>query len=293
MVLDKEWIPTGGSEGILFIHGLYHDLNDALKRFGQFLALGNFPKHIRPFVFNWPSATSPLLYWCAHNQASDNDTHRDFKRFLKCLEVAGIKILHIMCHSLGARFFLRSFATTKSIFSRQPGAFLGSMLSDESEEEHQFPRAQPSGINTEPVNDRRIELRNLIFLNPEYEFSTFVHDYDDVKPYTQNITLYADSRDIAVKASGTLTRQKNFGIASIKSGFLGGKIDMDVVDTSDLDRNMNSQFHGYFNINRVMVDDLWELIVTSKRASERTSRLKRSNTGVYRFTLLPSSVVAI
>ena len=67
---------------------------------------------------------------------------------------------------------------------------------------------------------------------------------------------------------------------------------VDIIDTSDLDRNMNSQFHGYFNINRMMVDDLYELIVTSKRAEQRTSRLT-SYGGVYRFTLVPSSVVMI
>jgi hypothetical protein len=37
---------------------------------------------------------------------------------------------------------------------------------------------------------------------------------------------------------------------------------------------MNDDFHGYFNINRAMVDDLYELIVTRKRAEERSSRLK-------------------
>lgn len=29
---------------------------------------------------------------------------------------------------------------------------------------------------------------------------------------------------------------------------IGGEIDM--IDTMDLDRNMDEQFHGYFNINR-------------------------------------------
>src|SRR5438128_886381 len=82
--------------------------------------------------------------------------------------------------------------------------------------------------------------------------------------------------------------------------------DIDIIDPSDLDRNMNSQFHGYFNINRMMVDDLWELIVTNKRAEQRTSRLKKyfkiryliiniifRYGNVYRFTLVPSSVVMV
>jgi hypothetical protein len=41
----------------------------------------------------------------------------------------------------------------------------------------------------------------------------------------------------------------------------GNPLDVDIIDTGDLDSNVNGQFHGYFNINRVMVDDLYDLIV--------------------------------
>ncbi len=72
----------------------------------------------------------------------------------------------------------------------------------------------------------------------------------------------------------------------------GNLLDIDLIDTSDLDRNTNSSFHSFFNVNRLMVDDLHELIVTGKRAAERTSRLKKWSQ-VYRFTILPSSVVMV
>jgi hypothetical protein len=49
---------------------------------------------------------------------------------------------------------------------------------------------------------------------------------------------------------------------------------------------------GYFNINRVMVDDLHELILTRKRAEERVSRLKPHN-GIFRFSIVPSSVLVV
>ena len=62
--------------------------------------------------------------------------------------------------------------------------------------------------------------------------------------------------------------------------------------TGDLDSNMSERHHSFFNINRLMVDDLYDLIVTGKRAEERTSRLKATGR-VYRFTILPSSVVMV
>lgn len=51
--LDDGWASTSGSEGLLFIHGVNHSLKDSLKRFAQLLALGQFPRHIKPFVFSW------------------------------------------------------------------------------------------------------------------------------------------------------------------------------------------------------------------------------------------------
>jgi len=69
-------------------------------------------------------------------------------------------------------------------------------------------------------------------------------------------------------------------------------LDLDIIDTGDLDSNMSERHHSFFNINRLMVDDLYDLIVTGKRAEERTSRLKATGK-VYRFTILPSSVVMV
>ncbi len=70
----------------------------------------------------------------------------------------------------------------------------------------------------------------------------------------------------------------------------GNPLDIDVIDTGDLDRNTNSMFHSFFNINKLMVDDLSELLCTGKRAEQRTSRLRKSS-HVFRFAILPSSVV--
>lgn len=59
---------------------------------------------------------------------------------------------------------------------------------------------------------------------------------------------------------------------------------------TNVPRNMNEDFHGYFNINNTMVDDLYELIVTRKRAEERTSRLKLNGGITPNFTALNSWV---
>ncbi|KAI9007233.1 hypothetical protein BC832DRAFT_591817 [Gaertneriomyces semiglobifer] len=69
--------------------------------------------------------------------------------------------------------------------------------------------------------------------------------------------------------------------------------DMDTIDTSLLDVNIHSMRHNYFNLNRIFVDDLLDIMVHRKRASERTTRLANAVQGglVYQFLCAPSYVV--
>jgi esterase/lipase superfamily enzyme len=73
--LDKQWRAQSSDEALLFIHGVDHTTKDACKRMAQFLALGQFPAHIKPFVFSWPSSQNFLYYFCAANLASDSNVH--------------------------------------------------------------------------------------------------------------------------------------------------------------------------------------------------------------------------
>lgn len=42
-------------EALVFLHGYNCPLDYGLMRLAQLLALGNFPTHIHPFVFSWPT----------------------------------------------------------------------------------------------------------------------------------------------------------------------------------------------------------------------------------------------
>eukprot|EP01127_Copromyxa_protea_P010768 TRINITY_DN2658_c0_g1_i1.p1 TRINITY_DN2658_c0_g1~~TRINITY_DN2658_c0_g1_i1.p1 ORF type:complete len:654 (+),score=83.85 TRINITY_DN2658_c0_g1_i1:391-2352(+) len=297
--LDSEWKPVGETEALLFIHGFYHNLDDSLKRFGQFLALGHFPPYMKPFVFNWPASTNPLMFFCASSLASDNNTHRDLKKFIGMMRHAGIKTLHVMCHSMGSRFFLRSWPILRSLFARRP------VLDNDSFSDYSALSSLGSYGNYgnhgpfqgNSLNPDSMVLQSLTFLNPEYELDTFLNDYIDVRMFCSQVTIYSDSRDEALKLAYSLTQQRQLGMSVFNKQDIAKEYninldELDVVDTGDLDRNMNDDFHGYFNINKTMVEDLYELIVTRKRAEERTSRLKLNN-GIYRFTIVPSSVVQV
>jgi len=183
---------------------------------------------------------------------------------------------------MGSRFFLRSFPAIKSVFKKR----IPRPTEHESTTDYET-------YGTYSQYSKAINLQNLILMNPDYETETFMNDYLDLQHYVANISVYADSRDGALVLANRMTGKASLGLSLVgKSPSHQGQHDLDIIDTSDLDRNMSSQFHGYFNINRMMVDDLYELIVTGKRAGQRTSRLKPYG-NLHRFTLVPSSVLAV
>jgi esterase/lipase superfamily enzyme len=172
LTVDRQWMATAAShstEALLFIHGVDHNVDDVLKRFGQLLALGRFPAYIRPFAFCWPASKNILLYWCAHNVASDNDNHRDLRSFLIALRASGVRTLHILCHSLGSRFFLRSFSTLKNMFA-------------------------PVDVRATGKQSKGFKLANLVLVNPDYEVDTFIGDYETLRRHCSRVTIYTDHR---------------------------------------------------------------------------------------------------
>lgn len=338
--LGDGWVPTTSSEGLLFIHGIYHSLDDALKRFGHFLAMGHFPPHIKPFVWNWPSSSNPLLYGWAKDNAGNPEYHRDFLRFLLAIRNSGINTLSIMCHSMGTRFLMHAFPAVQSIFKRK---ILTDIFSDTefahgpgmpptplpnptvngipskatpSEPNKGGVSANPSGPPSSLKNPAKnswasgyvssgggptaiswegdgMELANLILLNPDYEIDSFTGYYTTLSSYCRTITVYADSRDGALRLAHRLNSQASLG-ANTKALYdeNGTLLDLDIIDTGELDANVSSSRHGFFNVARPMVDDLYDLIINGNRAEDRSSRLKPYRS-VYRFTVVPPTVMDI
>lgn len=116
----------------MFLHGYNCPLDYGLTRFAQLLALGNFPSHIHPFVFSWPTG-GVLAYFpgtassrfhiftrtqshsvrCvasinlpAKDLGSESErTATDFRDFLVSLVDAGYTSINIIAHSMGARIY--------------------------------------------------------------------------------------------------------------------------------------------------------------------------------------------
>eukprot|EP00727_Mastigamoeba_balamuthi_P001836 m51a1_g1165 hypothetical protein (588) ;mRNA; r:353800-355907 len=280
LVVQGPWVgpdaEVANEEALLFIHGFDHNLDDAAKRFGQFLALAHLPRYVVPLVFNWPSSTSHCCYW-------------DLGAFIKSIANAKLRRLHVMCHSLGSRFFLRAFSELREQFnsiSREDRARMrrtGSI--------HEPTMALPPSPATASSGMCKIDLANLILLNPDYDYDTFLNDFKELDLYCGRVTIYGDSRDTALKLSESLSRRRKLGTVR-GTGEWPSPDTLDVIDAGDLTSNINSVAHGYFNVNKMMVDDLSEMIVTNKSAEERTTHLKKCGK-IFRFTVVPSSVMVV
>lgn len=288
--VDDRWIPTTSKEGLLFVHGIYHDLDDALKRFGHFLAMGHFPATIKPFVFNWPSSSNPLMYSYAKDNAAKGVHHTAFLHFLQSIRNSGITTLSIMCHSMGTRFLLHAFPIIKGLFKKK---VVYDMMSDIDVNTLENPATIARPTSVPHWEGDGIAIPNLILLNPDYEVDSFRSYYQELSTYCKTITVYADNRDGALRLAHRLNSQASLG-ANVKPLYdeHGALLDIDIIDTGELDSNVSSSRHGFFNVSRICVDDLRDLIINANRAEDRSSRLKPYRS-VYRFIVVPITVVNI
>eukprot|EP01057_Protomagalhaensia_wolfi_P003379 Protomagalhaensia_wolfi_Nauph_80__3378@NODE_3432_length_802_cov_26_665793_g2695_i0_p1_GENE_NODE_3432_length_802_cov_26_665793_g2695_i0NODE_3432_length_802_cov_26_665793_g2695_i0_p1_ORF_typecomplete_len120_score13_79_NODE_3432_length_802_cov_26_665793_g2695_i0392751 len=73
----------------------------------------------------------------------------------------------------------------------------------------------------------------------------------------------------------------------------GDWLDLDVVDTTFMDTNVHGLRHSFWSLNREIIEDFRELLVTRKRASQRTGRLDRRDGNVWVFRVAPSFLTSI
>ncbi|KAK6590775.1 hypothetical protein RS030_132046 [Cryptosporidium xiaoi] len=70
-------------------------------------------------------------------------------------------------------------------------------------------------------------------------------------------------------------------------------LDMDVIDQSFIEQNVGSMRHNNWNLNREVIEDLRELVVSRKRAYQRSTRLDKREGNVWVYRLAPSCVTSI
>ncbi|KAG0195854.1 hypothetical protein BGX28_000523 [Mortierella sp. GBA30] len=313
-----------GYEALVFVHGYNCPLTYGIARLGQLLSLGEFPPYIKPFVFSWPSSTT-MGYFKAKSVGCCDDVARDLQQFITDLKEAGYQRVHILAHSMGARIalsalrkgYLNGVLAEREVVDAEPSfvSTAGSETRLRSRRTVYYRDAMPDRTHSshvrgassvgmeEDTSSGPIQLATFTLLNPDADLEVFLEDdYWTLSRYCPHITLYADAHDGALFWSEVLGRKKSLGRhpRTLVYTPTAEVLDVDVIDTTSLDVNIHSIRHNFFNLNRMLVDDLYDVVVLGRRAKEREGRLSSrwtfspegiENGEVYTFLCAPSYVV--
>lgn len=96
-------------EALVYIHGIYTPLDSALSSIAQIMALGDFPSHVHPFVFAWPSGSLPLYFFQSLRAAGDAQSATGLRDFFASIVAAGYSKVNIVTHSMGTRCLFNCF----------------------------------------------------------------------------------------------------------------------------------------------------------------------------------------
>lgn len=209
---------------------------------------------------------------------AQDDTRNDFIQFLRLLGEENYTGIHILSHSMGARVVTNALVDFDSVFQTSTIRTSHSTL---------------NSVSNLP------KLSSITFMNPETPLYAFrdVH-YDQIKRFTDLVTIYGSNNDIALLASQhVFSRQQILGchVYDLVSSDIesNATLDLDVIDTTQLDINVHLARHMYFNLNKFVIDDVIDLISTCKRAAAREHRLTNLGGNVYGFLAAPSYIVKL
>ncbi|KAG8457470.1 hypothetical protein KFE25_003774 [Diacronema lutheri] len=306
------WAPSGGRafaasasdcrarEALVYIHGFNCAADDAAKRFAQLLALGRFPPHIVPLCFSWPTGAI-RTYFVAARFAQGHAVAADLRATLRALRESGVRELHVLAHSMGAAVLAAAIGAISAELGAElePGRIAGARAREHDAE---------LGACAPPA----LRLRTATLVNPElFDASFWEGPFVALSRVCAHITIYGDEDDRALRWSERANRMRTVGRlrgapyrrpappAGGGAGTAGAGgasapgaqwADVDVVDMTWLDANVHALRHNAFGLNRMMVDDLREVIVERRRAAQRV-RLVRRVGNVFSFLQPPSHVV--
>ncbi|MEL6648848.1 MAG: alpha/beta hydrolase, partial [Pseudomonadota bacterium] len=155
------------SSALVYIHGFNNSFQQAMFRAAQLGEDLSFDGHV--FAYSWPARGGVRNYLTDMDSARLAVTHFDV--FLdRIVENTGIETLHVIAHSMGNAVFSSLVERGGTKFSKRPGKFIN----------------------------------QLILAAPDIDREVFEELAGLFRAQSEEVTLYASSRDMALQASETL-----------------------------------------------------------------------------------------
>ncbi len=218
----------------VFVHGFNVKFDAALYRTAQIaydLGYDAQGRHIpfgTAFLYSWPSGGKTFDY--AYDLESARLTIDHFKAFLELVATqSGAKQIHLIAHSMGNVPLMNALAE----FAENP-----------------------------PKTDAKIN--QVVLAAPDMDVKEFEKLARSITPFAKSVTLYASSRDVAMKASRKVHRDKP------RAGDVGdtGPIIVNKVysiDISALSTAIFSIRHSEYAENRELLSDMNRLFVKQEQ----------------------------
>ncbi|MFE2164213.1 alpha/beta hydrolase [Streptomyces sp. NPDC059447] len=212
---------------LVFVHGYNVGFGAAAMRAAQIAYDLGFAGV--PMLYSWPSRGSVLSYPEDENNARWSVEH--FREFLRCvLTESGAEEVHVVAHSMGNRVLTEALA----------------------------------GFDTTSLGRGAGRLGHLVFAAPDVDAAVFRQLAPAVVRQARTCTLYASSRDRALKLSRKLAGYPRAGQSGEGTVVVKG---IDTIDATALDTGLMS--HSYVGDHTSVLSDLFFLLHHGRPPSER------------------------
>jgi esterase/lipase superfamily enzyme len=218
--LRDSFASVDARDALIFVHGYNVSFEDAARRAAQISVDLKFQG--RTLMYSWASAADPR--WYTVDEDTIDWSRKYFEGFLQlALTEIGARDVHVIAHSMGNR------ALMDTLERLEPGKL-------------------PPGAAT---------LCQVIFAAPDIGRDRFVQLAEAFSGRAQRYTLYASSRDVALKASRVVHGYPRAGEAGTSLVVVDG---VDTIDASKVDTSLIGLHHSYFGSKRSILSDMFDLI---------------------------------
>jgi esterase/lipase superfamily enzyme len=222
--MERRFDESGAREALVFVHGYRVTFDAAIRRTGQIAHDLRFEG--TPILYSWPSAGRLLRY--AQDETSARWTEPHFIRFLQVLlNESAAEAVHVIAHSMGTRIVSECL------------------------------RNLPPAINTS-------KLDQVVLAAPDIDAETFKDMAGALEGRTKQVTMYASSRDLALRVSKLVHGYPRAGDTDPEVVLVKPVM---TVDASSVDTNLLG--HAYVGDDKSILADIFHLLQSRATPDQR------------------------
>jgi len=325
----RDWTNVRTKDALVFIPGFNSWLQHSLETFGQMVAMTKLSQKVYPVLFDWPGAQVLTYRYASLISASENNRKYFLQMLqsLKAEGITNIHIVtHSMGVQTLMNVFEDNSDGSPSAVSQCFGQAPSLQQDDVSSSVANLDKLVCRSITMlnpdyplKAFNEHGFQtLRRVTSLvtvvgdstDQALWWSSFINGCVNTFGWSQPSALDYEARtdnkgmqdplgrkidSLYVDGSEDLDETIEFQNGENATSSRGDNealkvwLDCDVIDTTGLDTNVNDLRHSAYSVNSILLRDIEDIVVTGKRASDRSTLLHKSG-NVYEYCHAPSFV---